>query len=586
MALVMLVAVASCTGRPAAGEDLVTGGSAAPTTGPIASGTGLIPPDGDAGDGATPTGTAAAVAAADGPPAAVLLPWLDGAMPEPGVVIGPAGQRQWVGRAAGETATLGDGWYRYFGPDGSLVGCASGGACVGVARDGTIAVTAAPHGAREAYTADGDYLGSFADDGARLADVSDPESLAAALARSGVDLSGLVDAAGRVAPFAGGVTGDPHVVTMGGERYGTQLGGQFIARAGDAKHRVQLQFSAMPHRADVSVVTAAAIDTGDETVVVDSDGALTVAGHVRARETDFGQLRLAGGVAVGVWPVDGAGPMDVTVVWPDGGTVAVTARGPLGLTVVAHLPHVDGATGLFGSASVLQAPDLTARTGVAAAAAGGVDQAVASWQVPESSALLPSLTPVTGLGGKAPVLDPGARKVAQRLCTGRGMDDAADIDACAFDIAVTGDTGFIAGHLALGLAAESTGVPAAFARRWPASTTAGATTSTALPSSHTIAVTLAPGAARLYRVGVTHGGPVTLATGARCSDDALTASNRPAMDQPAWRIFDPSGRAVSDRLPLCGTATSGDIPAGDYLLAVANGPGQPALALKADVQAP
>lgn len=582
--VVALLALAACTSTTPPGPDrrsAADGVDPAATDSVTATGTGLIPPDAD-GDAATaPADSGGAPAAASGPPGAALLTWLDGAATQDGVVTGAAGQH-WVGRAAGEYATLGDGWYRYFGPDGSLVGCTSAGACVGIGADGTVAVTAAPGEPREVYQSDGRFLGRYDSDGEKLGATADSENFETALAGTGVDLAGLLNAASSGAPFAGGVTGDPHVVTAGGQRYTTQATGQYDARTGDPDHRIQVQLSPMSHREDVSVVSLVAIGSTDDAVLLDAGGTVTIDGKRQSATQDFAQSGLPGGVAVGYWPATGENPATVAVVWPDGGMVTAIANGALGITVVAQLHPVADATGLFGTGSPTGGRDLTGRNGAAAAS---VDSAVRSWRVSQADRLLPpSTVGQSGADPKPVDVDPSAQKVAARLCNGQGMTQAQDAAACAFDVAVTGDTGFIPGHIALALAAQATGVPEGFARRWPALETGPVAAAVDLPPSGRLDLTVAPARAQLYRLTTDASGPVRLV-----SDDACPASTTrvvPGMDQPSWRLFDDAGRPVSDRFPLCGNAATGAVPAGSYLLAVANGVGEPSLQLSATVTAP
>jgi len=578
---VALVALASCTGTTGqSGDQGARGGDRNPAAADstIATGTGLIPPDTDEDTAATPTDGATTPAAPSGPPDAALLTWLDGAEAQAGVVTGSAGQR-WVGRAAGEYATLGDGWYRYFGPDGSLVGCTSAGACVGVGADGTVAVTHAPGGPRDVYQSDGRFLGRYDSDGAKTGATGRTPDLETALAGSGVDLPGLVSAASRGVPFAGGVTGDPHVATMGGQRFATQVAGQYDARTGDPSHRIQVQLSPMAHRDDVSIVSLVAIGTEDDVILFDATGAVVINGERQPAARDFTQVTLSGGAVLGYWPAVDPDPATIAVVWPDGGVVTATANGALGITVVAHLDPVPNAGGLFGTAAIAGGPDLTARSG---AAAGSVDSAVRSWRVPEADRLLPPPPATLSVSGARPVqVDPSARKVAARLCDGRGIAHAQDAAACAFDVAVTGDTGFIPGHVALATAAESDGVPAGFARRWPALVPGPMAAATALPTSGRIDISVASGGAQLYRVTTSESGPLRLV-----GDSTCTAASAAGMDEPAWRLFDAAGRPVSDRFPLCGNAASSDVPAGAYLLVVANGIGRPPLQVAATVTVP
>lgn len=575
---VALMTLASCTGS--SGQpvpDASSGGANPAATGSTsATGTGLIPPDTGGDDSSASVGAASAPAAANGPPDAALLSWLDGAATRDGVVTGTAGER-WVGRAAGEYAVLGDGWYRYFGADGSIVGCTSAGACVGVGADGTVAVVAAPHDLRSVYQPDGRFLGRFNSDGEKDAAAGGSADFATALTGSGVDLAGLVNAASRGAPFAGGITGDPHVITMGGQRYTTQATGQYDARSGDPDHRIQLQFSPMPHRHDVSVVSLVAIGAAHRVVMLDTNGALAIDGERQPAAAAFTQTGLADGVEMGYWPAAGSQPATLAVVWPDGGMVTAIANGTLGITVVTHLHPAQGTTGLFGSAAIAGGPDLAARSGPP----GAVESSVRSWRVAQENRLLPPPT-VSPSGSKPADVDPSARTVAARLCGGHGMTQSQDVSACAFDVAVTGDTGFIPGHVALAMAAQTTGVPAGFARRWPALAAGPVAAASDLPTSGRIEIAIAPAGAQLYRLTAEEPGPVRLTGDNACSG----AEAADGMDQPSWRLFDAGGRPVSDRLPLCGSAATSAVPAGDYLLAVANGAGKPPLRVSATVTEP
>jgi hypothetical protein len=178
-------------------------------------------------------------------------------------------------------------------------------------------------------------------------------------------------------------------------------------------------------------------------------------------------------------------------------------------------------------------------------------------------------------------VDPSARKVATKLCGGTDMTRSQDVAACAFDVAVTGDTGFIPGHVALAVAARSTGVPPGFAQRWPALEVGPVAAAADLPASGRIQISIAPGGAQLYKLTTDASGPVRVA-----SDDACPSGAAAAMDQPAWRLFDDAGRPLSARFPLCGNAATGAVAAGSYLLAIGNGVGKPSLPVRATVTAP
>ena len=583
-AVAVMAAVAACTGRPAVGPGPVADESIGqtPTGGVVGTGTDLIPPDsgaehGDATGTASPTSVPPAPPA--GPPQSVLLPWLKGPTPEDGVIIGAGETRLWQGPHAGERALLGDGWYRYFGPDGSLVGCTSAGSCVGVGGDGTVSVTSGPGDPREGYRPDGEYLGRYSDDGRKMTATADPRTFADALAASGVDVAGLVNAATRAAPFAGGVTGDPHLITAAGQRITTQAIGQFVARGGDPTHVIQLQFDPMNHRTDVSVVSAAAIGTGANSVVVDASGVVSVDGRTEPKVSSFAQTSLAGGVVLGRWPSDADGVSTVAVMWPDGSSVVATAHSALGLTLVTNIFPRAGAAGLFGSVDAPAGSDLLARDGSATAVPG----AILSWRVTSAERLLPAPTgALPPFPTQTAKIDAGAAKVAQQVCGGHGLRNAADVAACAFDVGLTGDTGFVAGHLELSAAAEMSAVPPDFAARWPALEPAAPASAHELPANGQLAFTLAPAQTQAFHLTIATPGAVGVVNRSGCA----TGANPPGMDQPALRVFDAAGHAVSDRLPLCGHVETPALRVGAYTLVVANGIDRPAVDVRGDVVLP
>lgn len=598
---VILVAVTGCTSGTGPSEPVSPTGSAtdaaAATTGTVA-GTGLMLPDTDAAEGAPRADSSSPGTAPLGPPAAATLPWLDGQDSADGIVLGEVGGQRWFGRHAGETATLGDGWYRYFGADGSLVGCTSAGRCIGIGRDNTVAVVAEPGAPRDVYQADGTYRGRYSAEGELIGGGAvNAASFTEAIAATGVDVAGLVDAAMRLPPFAGAATGDPHFITAGGQRYTTQATGQFVARTGDSAHEIQLQFVAMPHRADVSIVSAVAIGSGSDVVVADMAGTVTINGQQTPRVAEFTQSRLAGGATVGTWPVGNDGFGTVVVAWPDGSAVTVMSNRALGMTVIAHLPQIGdgsspaapnsqagssddpsgdaasrGAAGLFGAELAASGSDLLTRGGASAGDAGGTTIAVASWRVPPTARLFPSAgDPVGGLMSEPIVVDPGAHRTARALCADRGLQRGDDVAACAFDVALTGDTAFIPGHLAASTAATALAVPPGFAARWPALQIPPTASMQDLPSDGQLQVTIAAGDVRVYRATVATGGSVSLVTADEAAGPHCAAgSASPAMDEPAWRLFDASGRPASSRLPLCGLTQTGSVTPGEYLLLIGN----------------
>ncbi len=560
--LVLTGCTSSSLKRPQPSTD--AWGSAAQGSGPGQGGTGLLPPDGSQGAIAQ-TSTSVPPTKPAPAPAAATLSWLDGPIPQSGVMLETAAGKRWQGPVPGEFALLGEQQYRWFGSDGAMVGCASGGGCVGVDGDGNLAVVAERGGPRLVFEPQGRLVGRFSVEGEVLPVEPGTPTLADALREVGVDLAGLVNSATLAPPFAGGVTGDPHVITAGGVRLTTQDAGQFVARAGDPHHTVQLEFAPMAHRTDVSVVSAVAIGTGESVVTVDMTGTLTVDGMTKPRQPGFEQVDLPGGVAVGRWPADTRRVASVVVLWPDGGSVAMTTNPVLGMTVVAHLSPVAAAVGLFGAGGQRAGPDLLSRRGIAE----NTVAVVASWAVPGSERLFLAAPPqLAGFPAGTPAIDPGAAKVAARACGEQGMQHAEDVAACAFDVALTGDIGFVPGHVALAISAERAPVPPSWANRWPALFAGSVVGAPGLPADGRLGLTLAAATSQVYRLTLDRAGALKIAHRNGCR----TGQSPPGMDQPAMRLFDMAGHAVSDRLALCGQAETGTLPAGVYNVVIAAGP--------------
>ena len=542
-----------------------TGGPTPPTastTGTTAASTVIVSPP-PVGTTVQPAPTSATSTAAGDAPTVVGLIWLDGRPEEPGVQIDvPGGRTRWQSQVPGEYALIAADGYHWFGADGSMVGCAQTERCVGTDAAGYTAVVTTADRMRLVYGPDGSFRGRF-DRAGRPLPGGGP-SLSAALAASGVDIPALVDEAGRPVRFAGGVTGDPHIITVGGTRLTTQQTGEFQARAGDPERPIQLRLEPMAHRRDVSVVTDAAVRVDDVAVEFADTGRLTVGGSPVAADLAFQQISIAGGsAAVGLWRPDGGRVRRLAVVWPDGGTVSMIADPALGMTVVAQLPPRAGVSGLFGTGG--DVGDLRTRRGLT----DTPEAVVASWQLAaeESSLFTESVPPVNGFPPQAAQIPPAAGVAAGQACTAAGVLLPADREACIFDIALTGDDGFAAGHGELATVAERQPYPPGLADRWPALGAGFTGSPSQLPVDGRIVTTLAPGDHLAYRLDVAEAGAVVLHHVTACVDP----SRRPAAGEAAARIFDSQDRPVSDRFGMCGRNATGSLQPGRYAL-VLDGP--------------
>ncbi|MEJ7648124.1 MAG: hypothetical protein WKF57_03590 [Nakamurella sp.] len=529
----------------------------------LPSGTGVrpsAPTATDAGVSTRPTTTGVstpAPPARPAVPAVVGLRWL-GPDPRP---AGPEiemsqGVQRWQGPVSGEYAVRTADERRWFGADGSAVLCRGARTCVGFDADGAVAVLD-DSPVRSVYDAAGSPAGLYTPDGRRQAGSEQP-SLAAALGATGLDLGALVDEAGRRVPFAGGVTGDPHLITGGGRRVSVQYAGDFEARSGDPERRIQVRWADLPHQPDVTITTSIAIATGGTAVQIDDDGRTLIGGTPVLGREQFQQIRITDGPVVGVWPVGTDGSSSVVLVWSDGAALTVQTDPDLGLTVILTAPRSSSVRGIFGTGDPTS-PDLVDRQGIALD--GG--SVLADWSVPAGDSLFDVAGPsVVGYPTDVPEVPDQSVPFATRTCQARGISAPSDLAACVFDVGLTGDARFALGHGRL-VAAAQVDVPAVLSDRWPAMRDEAPASASQLPAL----VDVRPGLGQqlVYSVAVAGTGDLTFefVSGCPVQGGLLT------VDRPAMRLFDPTGRAVSARIPTCGVSTVGQLPPGRYRLVVA-----------------
>ena len=255
----------------------------------------------------------------------------------------------------------------------------------------------------------------------------------------------------------GRITGDPHIETRDGTRFSTQLAGEFFGRTSPDGHDYQLRTIPMPGRTDVSLVSAVAIDTGDHRVTVSSHPAVEVRidGKLQKRPEDFAQIDLDDGSTAGVWAPGSRGdlsqrPFTVAVLWPDLSDVHLFVSPVYGITITTAWPAGSAALGLLGDENADPADDLTTRTGSLT-----LDSQIfaESWRIEPTE----SLFDYAATGGNesytllwfpqtSATLIPSVQTEARQSCSAAGITDESALDACVFDVAVTGDPGFVIGH--------------------------------------------------------------------------------------------------------------------------------------------
>lgn len=503
--------------------------------------------------------------AVDAGPKAARLEWLDGRPDRTGVRTKDPGGTRWQGPVAGEFALLRDDGFSWFGSDGAMVGCRNTKGCIGIDAAGYSAVVLTEGHPRLVYRPDGSFLGRFDADGLAVPGGVAP-NLEAAITSTGVDAAELIDRGTRTTAFAGGVTGDPHFHTAGGVRYSNQRPGDFHARYGDPVRAVQLRVEPMPRQRGVSLVAIVAIGTAGSRIQYTADGELTVNGAAIKRTGEFVQKSVAGGPEIGWWPTGSGGKGTAVVVWPDGGSVVMGADAALGLTVVAHLPKNSGVGGLFGGSEVSGASDLRDPSGAVVdpdAAAADSSGLLQSWEVAEIDSLFDTLSPATGSPGAPLPIAEDSRVIAEKACAAAGLVDGRDRLACVFDVGLTGDDGFVAGHAAVAFPANRPVAPPGLATRWSALVPGTQTVPVPLDSTGDLDLELAPGSQAGVSVNVRTRGVVAVEQTVGCPPGTRTY---PAAADPAIRMFDPAGHAVSARLPACGTVTSAAVLPGEYLV--------------------
>ena len=529
----------------------------------------------------------------------VALSWLNGPSRAAAIRVIDGDRVEWHGQSPGDRAELlPDGAFRWAGPDGSMVGCGPAAAraktpqhCVGVDAQGDVALTDGSSGLRSVYGPDGKWLGAFRANGTPASGRAPARSRAEALAASGVDLPALVDFATGAQPFAGGITGDPHLITIGGARVSTQRSGDFEARTGDPTHHLQVRIEPMPYRADVGYVTAIGIGTGNHRIEFDRNGRLRVDGVAQSGGAKFRQVEVPGGPAVGWWPPNADGIVDAVVLWPDGSTVTLAADAALGLTIGANLPSA-AVAGLFGTQQLVartpaagsvpttpangnepSSPRLDFAARAPAAGTLSDEQVVDTWRVPAGESLIGGPAPVAGATPTSPAVDAVATAAAESACAAGRFNRSEDLAACVFDVTRTGDTGYVAHHAELAAASTGPVVPAWLSASYPGLVLGSVSSATPLALGTPAVTDVGPAARRVFVMQLS--GAARISVRSPDCRNAGTAEH-PAAGAAAVRMFDAWGAPVSDRLATCGAGVTPLLAAGTYYLLLAGPRSTPA----------
>ena len=250
--------------------------------------------------------------------------------------------------------------------------------------------------------------------------------------------------------------GDPHLTTFNGLYYDFQAAGEFIAsRSPSRSFEIQVRQEPWLGSTDVSVNTAVAFNVGGDHfgVYVEPSG-ITTRLNGSARVLRDGGTRLPSGGSISRTQTD-SGPV-YSVRWPDSSQAWVSPVGSWGLAVnVAPANDLRGhLTGLLGNFDSHSGNDLLTRAGQPIKNPPSFHDLYQvfgdSWRINQAESLFdyaPGQSTATFTNRHLPTQPISAADLpnsdaAMAICRSLGVTDPTLLQACALDVAVTGQAAF------------------------------------------------------------------------------------------------------------------------------------------------
>lgn len=388
-------------------------------------------------------------------------------------------------------------------------------------------------------------------------------------------------------------TGEPHYGLPGGQTLSTQRAGEFWLL--DARDGTRIQVRQVPwgQSRQVAAIGAIATEAGAHRVGVYADGRLLVDGKALTWTGRFHRQTLGQDAVVGVWGPRER-PSQVAVMWRNGRTLRIHLRSSWLDVETTWARGTSAATdrGLIGQASSAPNGALIGRDGRRGQLASPeqADAFVVSWRIQAKESLFdygPGESPATfdlrDFPEKPAKPTREALETARAACAAAGVP-ADRLEACAFDLAVTGSKEFLVSHLPFPAASPkppSEPTPTTLGT-YPALFTPDiANPLLTLPNGKRFDVTIGAREQRTYRIDANRGDPPVflnvISNNLSCVAEEVDGS------KPAYQLFDAKGKAISKAKPTCADLFSGDVNEGDYYLIIkgAEGAGDATVSLEA-----